>query len=113
MRWARRWWIPALFLTGLGAARPDLRLIDAVKNADVDAVHALLKQHVDVNAPEPDGATALHWAVHRDDVETVDLLIRAGAEVKATNRYSVTPLSLACTNGNAAIAERLLQAGAD
>jgi hypothetical protein len=25
---------------------------------------ALLKQHVDVGAAEPDGTTALHWAAH-------------------------------------------------
>ena len=29
---------------------------------------ALLKQRVDVNAAQPDGATALHWAAHWDDV---------------------------------------------
>ena len=76
-------------------------------------MRALLQQRVDVNTPEADGTTALHWAAHRDDLDTVDLLIRAGANVKAANRYGVTPLSLACENGNAAIVERLLKAGAD
>ena len=89
------------------------RLIDAVKRGDTAAVRALLRQRVDVNTPEVDGATALHWAVHRDNVETVDLLLGAGADVAAANRYGVVPLSLACLNGSAVIVEKLLDAGAD
>src|SRR6185369_9192387 len=67
----------------------------------------------DVNAPQTDGATALHWAVYRDDAEMTDLLITAGANAKATNREGASVLSLACINGNAAIIEKLLSAGAD
>ena len=88
-------------------------LIEAVKNADDAAVRQLLQERVDVNAPDPDGTTALHWAAHRNDGETVDLLIRNGAKTTATNRYGVTPLALAAENGNSAIIERLLVAGAD
>ena len=57
----------------------DLRLIDAVKARHTESVRALVKQQVDVNRAQPDGATALHWAAHWDDLETADLLIRAGA----------------------------------
>lgn len=74
---------------------------------------ALLQQRVDVNKPEADGTTALHWAVRNDDVALVDRLIRAGANVKAANRYGVTPLYLAAVNGNATVIEQLLKAGAD
>lgn len=96
-----------------GAAAGDLRLIDAVKNVDTTAVRSLLAQHVNVNAAEADGSTALYWAAQRDNFEIADLLIAAGANVKAATRYNITPLSLACTNGNAAIIERLLKAGTD
>jgi ankyrin repeat protein len=90
-----------------------VRLVDAVKAADKTAVRSLLAQRVDVNAPQADGTTALHWAAHGDAAEIVELLIRAGANVKAANRYGVTPLWLACMNGNAATIEMLLKAGAE
>jgi ankyrin repeat protein len=85
---------------------------DAVMNGDRAAVRMLLAARADVNAPQVDGATGLHWAVYRDDLEMVDLLVRAGADVKATNREGVTPLAMASRYGNAALIDRLLQAGA-
>ena len=88
-------------------------LIDAVKASDRAAIRTLLQQRADVNATEPDGATALHWAARTNDLETAEMLIRARANVKAANRYGVTPLYLAATNGNAAMIEMLLKAGAD
>jgi ankyrin repeat protein len=91
----------------------DLRLLDAVKNRDRAAVRSLMDQHVNVNAAQADGTTALAWAANRDDLETAGLLIRAGAKVNLANDYGVTPLSLACTNRSAAMVERLLNAGAD
>jgi ankyrin repeat protein len=96
----------------LAAADADLRLINAVRN-DPALVPALLKQQVDVNARQGDGATALHWAVHRDDLATADLLMRAGAQVNAANDVGATPLYLACTNRNAAMVGKLLTARAD
>ena len=101
-----------LLLVGLLVAG-DLRLIDAVKGNDAAAVRSLIAQHVDVDATETDGSTALHWAAQRDNLDTVSLLLSAGANAKAANRYNVTPLFLAATNGSAAIIERLLKAGAD
>jgi uncharacterized protein len=88
-------------------------LPDAVKDGDRAGALALLKQKVDVNAPEADGTTALHWAVRQDDAEMVDRLIKAGANVKAANRYGITPLYLACVNGSAPMIAKLLDAGAD
>ena len=96
----------------LGAGS-DARLANAVEERDRTGIRALLEKRIDVNAPQIDGMTALHWAAYQDDLETVELLVRAGAKVKAANRYGVTPLSLACTNGNEAIVGLLLKAGAD
>ena len=88
-------------------------LIDAVKQGDLEAVRVLLAEQVDVNAPEVDGTTALHWAANLGDLETVTLLVQAGADVRAENRYGVRPLSLACASGNASVIAQLLDAGAD
>jgi uncharacterized protein len=88
-------------------------LVDAVKNQDAESVRTLLKQHVDVNTPEADGTTALHWAAHFGDLATVDALLAAGANVTALNRYGATPLSEAVRVGGGPLIEKLLQAGAD
>ena len=104
----------ALLLTPVsvhGASRA--LLADATEKMDRSKIHALLQQHVDVNTPQADGMTALHWATYLDDLEIAELLVRAGANVKVANRYGVTPLSLACTNGNDAMVGMLLKAGAD
>src|SRR5262245_37878592 len=68
-------------LNGPAFAADDLRLVDAVKNRDRVLVRSLIEQHLNVNAAQPDGTTALAWAATRDDSETADLLIRAGANV--------------------------------
>ena len=110
---------PALLVLALffaSSASAGTKLIEAVKRGDAAAVRALIAQKApgnNVNAPDADGSTALHWAVQRDDVALVDMLLAAGADVKAATRYNITPLSLACTNGNARVVDRLLKAGAD
>jgi len=102
-----------LFCASTLLTAADSRLIDAAKHNDAKSVRALIAQHVDVNAAEPDGSTALHWAALRDNFDIADALITAGANVKAATRYTITPLSIACTNGNARLITRLLDAGAD
>jgi uncharacterized protein len=96
-----------------GASAIDPRLIQAVKNRDADSVRALLKQRVDVNATQGDGATPLHWAAHRDDLVIADLLIRAGARANVADDVGMTPLHVACTNRSGAMVERLLSADAN
>jgi ankyrin repeat protein len=88
-------------------------IADAAMNRNKDAVRSLLQKKADVNAPQVDGTTALHWAVRADDLETADLLLRAGANVSAANRELVTPMRLATVNGSAAMIERLIKAGAN
>jgi uncharacterized protein len=99
---------------GASAAQAVARelVADAAERRDLAAVGALLAKGADPNAPQADGATALHWAVHWDDLAAADALIRGGAKVDALNDLGVFPLSLACANGSAAMVERLLAAGA-
>ena len=56
------------------AGRSDVA--DAAQNGDRAAVQKLIRQKADVNAPQVDGATALHWAVYRDDLELAGMLLR-------------------------------------
>jgi len=86
---------------------------DAAARGDITAVRALIAQKSDVNAPQADGATALHWAVFKSNKELVDILLKAGANPKAANREGSTPLWIASVNGDAATIEALLTAGAD
>ncbi len=86
---------------------------DAAMKGDKAAVKTLLQQKTDVNAPQPDGATALQWAAYRSDLELADLLLSAGANVKIANHDGATPLSLACESGSAPMIEKLLAAGGD
>jgi len=102
-----------LILSAMGAQAADLPLVDAAKNHDAAAVRSLIKQHVDVNAPDVDGTTALIYAAHQNDLELVRLLLGAGADAKAANRYRVTALSEACNLGSGEIIQALLKAGAD
>src|SRR5437762_9389979 len=103
----------AMLLAASSLAASKSPLADAAERSDRAGMRTLLKQHADVNAPQADGMTALHWAAYRDDLETAKLLVEAKANVAATNRYGVTPLSLACQNGNGTIVELLLEHGAD
>ena len=88
-------------------------LVAAAEAGDLAAVRDLLAAGADVGAASVDGATALHWAVHRNLPELVQLLVEAGADIGATNRYGVQAIALAATNGSAVVLEQLLGAGAD
>jgi ankyrin repeat protein len=101
-----------LVLTAPGARAATSDVADAVMRGDSAALRTLLTQKADVNTPQADGATALHWAVYRNDLAAVDLLLKAGANAKVANSFGATPLSLAAQNGNPTITERLLDAGA-
>src|SRR5215471_16605324 len=107
-----------LFLAAVGACLSALAagnspVADAVMRGDKTALTNLLKSKTDVNAPQPDGATAIQWAAYKNDVALADALIAAGANVKAANRDGATALQLASVNGNAPMIETLLKAGAD
>ena len=104
---------PSPFVSSTAAAA-DSRLLDAIKRQDKAEIAALLKQRVDVNAPQPDGTAPIHWALYHDDAATLDLLIRAGAKVNAVTDAGLTPLWVACSaNTSAPTIRRLLDAGAD
>jgi len=106
----------AILLTGTCAAvcaagKSDVA--DAVMKGDKAALRTLLQQKADVNAPQVDGATALHWAVYRNDLDAASQLIRAGAKVNLANREGMTPIAMAALYGQSQMVEALIKAGAD
>ncbi|HEX4999828.1 MAG TPA: ankyrin repeat domain-containing protein [Terriglobia bacterium] len=107
------WIVPAIALGALNLYAAGSEVADAAMKRDREAVRALVARKADVNAPQVDGATALHWAVQADDLDLADLLIGAGANVSAATREGVMPMQLAALNGSAAMLEKLIKAGAD
>ena len=110
MRIATALFVCLLAATGAAAQSP---VADAVMNRDVAALRTLLQKKSDVNAPQIDGSTALHWAVFHDNLQVADALLSAGANVNAVTREGATPLAMATMYGSVRMVERLLEAGAD
>jgi ankyrin repeat protein len=107
-------WPLAVALLGAAAAVDAASdVADAAMRGDLAGLRASLAANVDVDAPQADGATALHWAAYRGDLEAVRVLVAAGAAVRVANREGATPLALACSSGNLSVVAALLEAGAE
>ncbi|HYU78421.1 MAG TPA: ankyrin repeat domain-containing protein [Vicinamibacterales bacterium] len=106
-------------LAGLYGAAPlaatgATKVADAAMRGDVSAARALLKQGADVNEPQGDGMTALHWAAEHGDAELATLLLKSGANPGAGTRIGRhTPLHIAAKGGHAAVVRLLVDAKAD
>lgn len=95
-----------------GAAGPD-SIADVAMRGDRADVLAMIKQGADVNAPQGDGVTALHWAARHGDADLVTALVAAGALARVGTRFGAyTPLHLAAERGSAPVVRALVGAGA-
>ena len=103
----------SVWTVGPAAGNADRQLVDAAKDRDWATVGTLLDRGVDVDTPQGDGATALHWAAHWSDLGTLDRLIEAGSNVDAANDLGATPLWVGCASRNTGVVQRLLAAGAN
>ncbi|HEY4361055.1 MAG TPA: ankyrin repeat domain-containing protein [Bryobacteraceae bacterium] len=101
----------SLAATALSAAPSPVA--DAAMKGDRATVKTLIQQKADVNVPQADGSTAIHWAAYKGDAAMADMLIAAGADVKKKTREGATPLYLAGIYGSAPMLDKLLTAGAD
>jgi uncharacterized protein len=89
-------------------------LVAAAERGDrAAAVRMLGAKGTDVNAPGPDGTTAIMWAASNDDVELVRALVKAGANVTGKNQLGTSAIGEAAIIGSAPIINVLLKAGAD
>ncbi len=94
---------------------PTSPLLDAVTFGDPEVLRALIKGGANVHETDPDGMTALDWAVVAHQTEAAKALIAAGADVNAVDRFGYTPLMYAATIdfGDPSTVTELLKAGAN
>ena len=101
-----------------------LELLIAVKNNDIIAVNALLKENVNPNFVDEEGYSPLHRAVLNNNLDVVNVLLSykdIDTEIKLPYEASVddwylggaTPLLVASYTGNADIVNALIEAGSD
>lgn len=105
--------ITALLAALLGSNLQAQELADLIQRGERDRALELIRKGADVNALQPDGTSALHWAVYQVDAPLVDTLLRAEARPNLINNFGSSPLAEAIKVGNLALVEKLLRAGAD
>lgn len=105
--------ISALLAGLLAGGLQAQELAKAIQQGERKTALELLRQGADVNALQPDGTSALHWAVYQVDEELVDALLRAEAKPDYINNFGSSPLAEAIKIGNYALVQKLLAAGAD
>jgi uncharacterized protein len=89
-------------------------LSDLIRSGQREAVlAAITSPDINVNAPDPDGSTALLWATYKVDHELVRALLKAGAKANITNHYGAAPLTEAAKLGDVELVRMLLDAHAD
>jgi len=84
-----------------------------IERGDHQAALRAIQEGADVNALQPDGSSALLWAVHRVDHELVAALLQHGAKPDLRNSLGATPLCEAISLGDAVMADMLVKAHAD
>ena len=79
------------------AKAPDISLLKAAIDGNIEAVKLLIANGADVNARDKDGETPLHKASSRGEKEIIELLIAKGADVNAKDNSSHewTPIAVA------------------
>ena len=101
-------------IAAVASRAPASPIADAAMRGDVATVRALIARRADVNAPQGDGMTALHWAADHGDSAIAVELLRAKANVTARTRIGAyTPLHIAARAGSPAVVRALLAAGSD
>ncbi len=81
---------------------------------NAEGLRLLLDAGGDPNETNPQGDTALHWAVRRGrSPEIVAMLLDAGADIDAVREDGRTAYAVAIVGGQAAVAELLAVRGAD
>lgn len=86
-------------------------LIDAAMRREWRAAISCLEDGADPNYKDPNGSTAIHWAIQEKSIRLVRRLIEAGADLNSQDKFGVTPLFKAVGENRADIVELLLDSG--
>ena len=68
-------------------ALADSPLADTIKAGDRQTALAMVRAGANVNEPQNDGTTPLHWAVYQVDPELVATLLRNEADANVSNDF--------------------------
>lgn len=85
----------------------------SANNFNKEFLDRLVQNNAEINSPDFDGDTPLHFAVMNNNAETVAYLLENGANTNVKNKDGITPLHIAVKEKNYDIAGMLLAAGAD
>jgi uncharacterized protein len=97
----------------VAAATSGDRLIGAAQDGLAAEVDALIAKHIDVNAADSAGATALAWAIIRGNDEVAARLLKAHADPNRTDANGVSPLMVAIDSNAPNLVKLLLANGAN
>lgn len=78
-----------------------------------DLVDRLIKYNTEINSPDFEGDTPLHFAVMNSNIEAVTYLLENGANVNVKNKDGITPLHIAVDKKSYDITAELLHNDAD
>jgi ankyrin repeat protein len=81
--------------TNAGGLTP---LMYAARENCLECVNVLIKHHVDVDLPDPDGVASVTFAIMNNNWDIAKRLIDAGADVNQWDMYGQSPLYAAVVN---------------
>jgi len=86
-----------------------LRLLDEIRNKNVNATRRLLDEGASLGVKDKDGHTVLGLAIRNEDASMIQLLIEKGADLEAADDEGCSPLYLAVQSSNIDMVELLLK----
>jgi len=89
------------------------RFLTAVNNGNTQVIKTLLEKHIDINAQDHRGRSALLIATHNNDLSTAKLLINEGADVNIMDNIQDNPFLYAGAEGYLGILKLTISAGAN
>jgi uncharacterized protein len=85
----------------------------AAESGNIEEIHNLLKQGIDINSKDTQGRTAIMIATYQNDAELVRRLIELGADIHIQDDLKNNPFLYAGAEGFLEIVKLTIESGAD